>query len=256
MIVDEEVPAAQVREAVLAGGGELLRVGRRSSTSTAASRSARGARAWRCGSASAPPIAPSPTRRSPGCASRSAPGWPSLEGRSVSDAAPRRRSRRPRRRRRRLRLRRRAGRAAGLGPPAARAGRGHQPQRRRQAARRALPALPGAAGADGARPRADGGGRRGDRRLPARRLGAGGGADARPRPAGGRPLGRLPAARPASSTRSGTGRTASRQLLADAVYGLPELHREADPRAPSWSRTRAAIRPRRCWRWRRSPSRA
>ena len=37
----------------------------RSSTSTRASSSARAARAWRCGSSSAPPTAPSPTRRSP-----------------------------------------------------------------------------------------------------------------------------------------------------------------------------------------------
>ena len=39
-------------------------LGRRSSTSTAASRSARGARASRCGSSSAPPTGRSPTRRS------------------------------------------------------------------------------------------------------------------------------------------------------------------------------------------------
>ena len=43
----------------------------RSSTSTRASSSARAARASRCGSSSAPPTAPSPTRRSPGCATRS-----------------------------------------------------------------------------------------------------------------------------------------------------------------------------------------
>ena len=43
----------------------------RSSTSTRASSSARAARAWRCGSSSAPPTAPSPTRRSPACAARS-----------------------------------------------------------------------------------------------------------------------------------------------------------------------------------------
>ena len=51
-----------------------------SSTSTKASRSARGARAWRCGSSSAPPTAPSPTRRSPACARRSRPSWSEIGG--------------------------------------------------------------------------------------------------------------------------------------------------------------------------------
>ena len=44
------------------------------------------------------------------------------------------------------------------------------------------------------------------------------------------------------------------ELLDNAVYGLTELDRDADPRPPSWSPTPAAIRPRRCWRWRRWPS--
>ena len=64
VVVAAEVAAAEVRAAVLAGGGELLR-SPRSSTSTRASSSARDARAWRCGSSSGPPTAPSPTRRSP-----------------------------------------------------------------------------------------------------------------------------------------------------------------------------------------------
>ena len=52
----------------------------RSSTSTRASSSARGARAWLCGSSSAPPTAPSPTRRSPACATRSRPQLEEIGG--------------------------------------------------------------------------------------------------------------------------------------------------------------------------------
>ena len=52
----------------------------RSSTSTRASSSARAARAWRCGSSSAPPTAPSPTRRSPACATRSRRSWSEIGG--------------------------------------------------------------------------------------------------------------------------------------------------------------------------------
>ena len=95
-----------------------------------------------------------------------------------------------------------------LAPPAARAGRGHLAQRRRQPARRPLPALPGAARADRARPRRARGDRRRDRRLPARRLGADRRRPARPRRARRRPLRRLPPARPARPTSAGTGSTA------------------------------------------------
>jgi N-acetyl-gamma-glutamyl-phosphate reductase len=37
------------------------------------------------------------------------------------------------------------------------------------------------------------------------------------------------------------------ELLGRFVYGIPELHRERDPRRQAWRR-RAAIRPRRSWR--------
>ena len=68
VVVPVEVSATAVRDAILAGGGELLRSAA-SSTSTRASSSARDARAWPCGSSSAPPTAPSPTRRSRRCGS-------------------------------------------------------------------------------------------------------------------------------------------------------------------------------------------
>ena len=93
-----------------------------------------------------------------------------------------------------------------------------------------LPALPGPARADRARPRRARGRRRGDRRLPARRVGAGGRRAARPRPARRRPLRRLPAARPARPTSAGTAPHGAPELLDGAVYGLPELYRDADPR--------------------------
>ena len=72
--------------------------------------------------------------------------------------------------------------------------------------------------------------------------------------AGRRPLGRLPARRRGDLRALVRRRTASPSCSRDAVYGLTELDRERDPRAPSWSPTPAAIRPRRCSRWRRSPS--
>ena len=65
--------------------------------------------------------------------------------------------------------------------PRLRAGRGHLAQRRRQAARQPLPALPGAAGADRARPRPGRRHRRRDRRLPAWGRGADRRRAARPR---------------------------------------------------------------------------
>ncbi len=56
----------------------------RSSTSTRASSWVRAARAWRCGLSSAPLTAPSPTRRSPACATRSPPSWRRSGGSSVN----------------------------------------------------------------------------------------------------------------------------------------------------------------------------
>ena len=72
VVVPTDVSAAQVRSAVLAGGGELLREAA-SSTCSKASSWTRGARASPCGSSSAPPTAPSPTRRWRPGASRSSP---------------------------------------------------------------------------------------------------------------------------------------------------------------------------------------
>ncbi len=96
-----------------------------SSTSTRGRRSARASAASRCGSSSARPTAPSPTRRSPARAPRSSPRSPSSGASSVAEpAAARRRPRRPGARRRRLRLRRRARGPAPLAAPAPRAGRG------------------------------------------------------------------------------------------------------------------------------------
>ena len=67
---------------------------------------------------------------------------------------------------------------------------------------------------------------------------------------------RLPPARPRRPTREWYGEPAAPELLAEAVYGLPELYRERLQDARRWSRTRAATRPRRCSRSPRSPPRA
>ena len=56
---------------------------------------------------------------------------------------------------------------------------------------------------------------------------------------------------PAVVRASGTASTRRRSCSSEAVYGLPELYRERDPRRRRWSPTRAATRPRRCWRSRR-----
>ena len=79
VVVPAEVRATAVRDAILAGGGELLRTAG-SSTSTRASSSARAARASRCGSSSAPPTGPSPTRRSRRCGRRSRRSWSAIGG--------------------------------------------------------------------------------------------------------------------------------------------------------------------------------
>ena len=68
-------------------------------------------------------------------------------------------------------------------------------------------------------------GRRRDRRLPARRRRAGRGGAAGARRARGRPVGRLPPARPATYS-EWYGEHGAPELFGDAVYGLPELHRD------------------------------
>ena len=235
------------------GGGELLRSASRSSTSTAASSSARGARASRCGSSSARPTGRSPTRRSPSVRERDHRPRCARDRRvrSVSDGdrsaccvagasgyagalAAELVWRHPR-----LELRGRRPRAP-------------TPGRRLD---ELYPALPRAARARGARPRAaratstrrssptrTAPPRRWSRQL--RELGH----------PGRRPLRRLPAARPRRSTSAGTARTARRSCSTTPSTGCTELHRERDRAAPSWSPTRAATRPRRSWRSRRSPS--
>ncbi len=85
VVVPVEVTAIAVRDAVLAGGGELLRSARGLRPLRRASSSARATRAWPCGSSSAPPTAPSPTRRSPVCARRSRPSWSRSEAACVSE---------------------------------------------------------------------------------------------------------------------------------------------------------------------------
>ena len=178
--------------------------------------------------------------------------------RSVSerDAAARRRARGAGPGRRGLGLRRRARRRARLAPSAPRARRGDRARRRRQPARRPLSAPPGADRADASSTstRVEDC-RRGDRRLSARRLGA----RRRRRCAGSGS--RSSTSRPTSGSATptsieqwygehGDARAARRRRLR-AARARPR----ADPRAPSWSPTPAAIRPRRCWRWRRSPRR-
>ena len=79
VVVPVEVTAVAVHDAVLEGG-ESCCARPASSTSTRASRLAKGVRAWHCGSSSAPPTAPSPTRRSPPCGSRSRPSSRRLGG--------------------------------------------------------------------------------------------------------------------------------------------------------------------------------
>ncbi len=131
--------------------------------------------------------------------------------------------------RRRLRLRGRARRAARRPPSALRA-RARSPSR--SDAGRALDELYPhhrvAADARGARPRPPRRRRRGDRRLPARRRRAGRRRAARARREGRRPQRRLPPARPSTVyERLVRRRTRAPELLGEAVYGLPELHRDA-----------------------------
>ena len=152
------------------------------------------------------------------------------------------------------RLHRRARGGDRLAPSAAGAGRGHLAQRRRHAARPALPALPGAAGADRARPRR---GSRGSTRrssptrtAPRRRWS--------PRCAGWACSSSTSPPTSACATcptyERWYGEHGAPELLDDAVYGLTELYRERAARGRAGRDTRAATRPRACWRWRRWPS--
>ncbi len=150
-------------------------------------------------------------------------------------------------RRRRDRLRRRARRAPALAPPALRARRRDRALGGRAAPRRPLPALPRAAGDRASSTSiALRAARRRHRRLPARRRRAG-----RRR--------RCASAACAWSTSAPTSACASLatyeqwygqhprpELLADAVYGLTELHRDADRRRRASSPTPAATRRPRC----------
>ena len=189
---------------------------------------------------------------------RSRPRWRRSGGRSVAEptsTTARRRSRRAGPGRRRLRLHRRARRPDRLAPPEAGAGRRDLAQRRRQAARPPLPALPGAARADRARPRRDRGHRRRDRRLPARRLGA-------DRRGAARRWARSSSTSPPTSacatcrpTSAGTASTAPPSCSRARSTASPSSTASSCAR-PSWSPRPAATRPRACWRWRRSPRRA
>ena len=67
---DEDVPAADGARGGARRRRRAAALGRGLRPLPRASRSARGARAWRCGSSSAPPTARSPTRRSPSAARR------------------------------------------------------------------------------------------------------------------------------------------------------------------------------------------
>ena len=86
-VVLPEVTAAAVRATVLAAGGELLRCAEVFDLYEGEQLGA-GRRASPCGSSSGPPTAPSPTRRSRGCAMRSRPSWRRSGGRSVAEHAP------------------------------------------------------------------------------------------------------------------------------------------------------------------------
>ena len=138
-----------------------------------------------------------------------------------------------------------------LPPSVARAPRAHRAQRHRAPARRPLPPPPRAARARGARPRPPRRRRRRGRRLPPRRRRAARGRAARAGRARGRPERRLPAARP----RRCTERWYREHEAAGAARrgGVRPARAATASRsaAPSWSRTRAAIRPPRCSRSRR-----
>ena len=127
-------------------------------------------------------------------------------------------------------------------------------QRRRHAARPPLPALPGAARADRARPRPHRGGRRGDRRLPARRLGAGRRRAARPRRRSSSTSPPTSACATCPPTSAGTASTARPSCSRAPSTACTELYRERAARGRAGRRPRAATRPRACWRWRRWPS--
>ena len=229
-----DVPATAVRDAVLDGGGELLRSADGLRPLRGRAGRARAARAWRCGSSSAPPTAPSPTTRSPACAAaietelerdRRGAAWLS-RAHSRSTASPRRGSWSP-------------------APPASPA-----PSRPRSSGAtrgcelvavtsrsdagtrldQPLPALPGAARADRARPRPgsrtstprSSPTRTAPRRRPSPRC-AGSASSSSTSP----PTSGCATCRPTSA---GTASTAPPELLGDAVYGLTELYRDAAAR--------------------------
>ena len=174
------------------------------------------------------------------CATGSSP--PSGRSWGASSVAERRR---PRRRR----LRRRARRAADRPPSVLRARGRHGARGRRPAARRAVPAPPRRPGARRATtptssPTVDAA-------IVAYPHGAAAPVVAALRERGmqGRgPQRRLPAARPWRPTSAGTPSTPRPELIAEAVYGLPERYRDADRAAPTSSRAPAATRPPRCSR--------
>ena len=139
--------------------------------------------------------------------------------------------------------------------PRAGAGRRHLAQRRRQAAGRALPALPGADRADRARPRGPARGRRGDRRLPARRRRADRRRPARRRASSSSTSPPTSACATARPTSAGTASTAPPTSSAPASTGSPRSTATSCARRSS-SPPPAATRPRACWRWRRWPNRA
>ena len=93
---------------------------------------------------------------------------------------------------------------------------------------RPLPAPPRAADARGVRRRAPRAGRRGDRRLPARRRGAGGRRAARARGARGRPVAPTSACACVDIYEQWYVPHPHPELIGEAVYGLPELRRDAD----------------------------
>ena len=246
VVVDEDVPAERVRDAVRAGGGELL-VAADVFDLYHGEQLGEGRRASRCGSSSGLPTGRSPTRRSATCASGSGPSSRGSGDRCVSDV--------------RVIVAGASGYAGALAaqtrlrPSAARALRGDLAVRGRHQARPAASPLPGPGRAHGARPRQARGRRRRDRRLPVRRLGPGRRGDARARHPGRRPLGGLPAPGhpdlPEVVRRPRRPRPAGERRL--RAHRARARHGSA---TPTWSPTRAAIRPRRCWRWRRSPSAA
>ena len=191
VVVPEDVPAERVRSTVDDAGGELLRSVRDLRPLSRRPGRRRAGRASRCGSSSGRRTGPSPTRRSRGAARRSHGPWRRSGARSVPDQA-----------KARVLVAGASGFSGALaarlvwGHPAPGARGDHLAQRGRHAAGRDLPAPPRAADARGARPRGLDGV---DAAIVAYPHGAAAPlvAELRDRRRGrGRPLGRLPPARP------------------------------------------------------------